>query len=179
MAITVTLAGTDRTSQISRDQLQIQHIIGAQRDTATLVYRKFGSRSYIPTMFDTVLIQDNGVAIFGGRIIHITETLIIRSFSLTDLLQQLLLPANTPIDPNEVSEMIKTDLGEVTITESITLHSSPDHTDTATVTIAESIAHDPLGAHVAPTWVLGPYIPSEVSDTKPVINIQRASAVLY
>src|SRR5262249_26508156 len=98
---------------------------------------------------------------------------------LIDLLQKLLLPANQPIDPNEVSEIIKTDLQSLTITESVTLYSSPDHTHTATVTIAEEIDHDPLGAHVAPTWVLGPYIPAGTSDTKRVINLDHASAILY
>jgi hypothetical protein len=103
----------------------------------------------------------------------------VRAFTLIDVLTLLLQPADTPIDPNEVSEIIKTDLATVTIGEAITLHSSPDHTDTATVTIGESIAHDPLGSGVAPTWVLGPYIPSGTSDTKRVINIDHASAVLY
>src|ERR1700712_2265228 len=73
MSIKVTLAGVDRTSQISKDQFQVQQIIGAQRDTATLVYRKFGTRTYVPAMFDTVLIQDGTTSIFGGRIINITE----------------------------------------------------------------------------------------------------------
>lgn len=103
----------------------------------------------------------------------------VRAFTLIDLLTVLLQPDDTPIDPNEVSEIIKTDLATVTIAEAITLHSSPDHTDTATVSNSESIAHDPLGAHVAPIWVLGPYVPSGVSDTKRVINIDHASAVLY
>jgi uncharacterized membrane protein len=107
------------------------------------------------------------------------QAVTVRAFSLIDLLQQLLLPANMPIDPNEVSEIIKTDLGEVTITELITLHSSPDHTHTATVTISENIAHDPLGAHVGPLWVLGPYIPSGVSDTKRVINVDRTPSDVY
>ena len=83
-------------------------------------------------------------------------------------------------DPDEVSEEIKTDLQAVTVTESVTLISSPNHTHTATVTITEtSIAHDPIGAHVSPIWVLGPYIPSGVSDTKRVINVDRTPADLY
>jgi hypothetical protein len=104
----------------------------------------------------------------------------VRAFTFIDVLQALLQPADTPIDPNEVSETIRTDLARVTVVESITLTSSPTHTHAATVTIAETnIAHDPLGAHVAPIWVLGPWIPSGVSDTKRVINIGHASAVLY
>lgn len=103
----------------------------------------------------------------------------VRAFSFIDVLTALLQPPDMPIDPDEVSEEIKTDLQTITIAESITLTSAPNHTDIATVTVAEVVAHDPLGAHVAPTWVLGPYIPSGTSDTKRVINLDHASAVLY
>jgi hypothetical protein len=44
--------------------------------------------------------------------------------------------------------------------------------------MGEVVAYDPLGAHVAPTCVLGPWIPSGVTDTKRVICIDRISAVL-
>src|SRR5262249_23036624 len=73
MSITVTLAGADQTSQIDQAQLQVQQIIGDQRDTATLIYKKFGSRTYTPAVLDTVLIQDGGTSIFGGRITNITQ----------------------------------------------------------------------------------------------------------
>jgi hypothetical protein len=102
-----------------------------------------------------------------------------RIYTLTNILQQLLLPADVPIDPNEKSEIIKTDFATVTIGESITFHGSPDHTDTATVTFGEVVAHDPLGAGVSPIWVLGPYIPAGTSDTKRVINVDRSPADLY
>jgi hypothetical protein len=111
--------------------------------------------------------------------IYSVQAVTVRAFTFIDLLQKLLLPANTPIDPNEVSEIIKTDLATVTITETIALHSSPDHTHTATVTIGEVVAHDPLGAGVSPLWRLGPYIPSGTSDTKRVINLDRTPADLY
>lgn len=103
----------------------------------------------------------------------------VRAFTFIDVLQALLTPADTPIDPDEVSEVIKTDLATITVGELITLHSSPDHTDAATVTIAENIAKDPLGAGVSPLWVLGPYVPSGVSDTKRVINTDRTPADVY
>jgi hypothetical protein len=113
---------------------------------------------------------------FVYRVEHVT----IKAFTLIEVLQSLLQPQALPIDPNEVSEIIKTDLAIVTISEAITLHSSPDHTDTASVTIAETnIAHDPLGAGDAPIWVLGSWIPSGVSDTKRVINLDHTSAILY
>src|SRR5258708_676848 len=73
MSITVTLAGSDLTSQIDQQKMQVQQIIGAQRDTATLVYKKFGTRSYVPAVLDSVLIQDGSTHIFGGRIVTITQ----------------------------------------------------------------------------------------------------------
>jgi hypothetical protein len=104
----------------------------------------------------------------------------VRAFTFIDVLQSLLQPPDVPIDPDEVSEIIKTDIQSVTVAESITLTSSPNHTHSAVVTITETnIAHDPLGAHVAPTFVLGPWIPSGVSDTKRVINLNHVSAILY
>src|SRR5258708_5835975 len=74
MSIKVTLAGTDLTSQIDQQKLQVQQIIGAQRDTATVVYKKYGTKTYVPSVLDTVLIEDSGTHIFGGRILTITET---------------------------------------------------------------------------------------------------------
>jgi hypothetical protein len=103
----------------------------------------------------------------------------VKTFTLIEVLQSLLQPDATPIDPNEVSEIIKTDNATVTITESITETTTPSHTDTATVTIAEVVAHDPLGAHVGPNWVIGPYIPAGTSDTKRVINVDRTPADVY
>ena len=45
MALTVTLAGTDLTSQIDQDKFQVQQVIGTQKNTTTLFYKKFGSHA--------------------------------------------------------------------------------------------------------------------------------------
>jgi len=111
--------------------------------------------------------------------LYSVELVTIKTFTLIEVLQSLLQPSQESIDPNEQSEIIKTDLATVTITESITKTTTPDHTHTATVTVSEVIAHDPLGAHVAPTWVLGPYIPASTADTKRVINLDRTPADIY
>jgi hypothetical protein len=74
MALTVTLAGVDITTQIDQDNFQVQQVIGTQKNTTTLFYKKFGNRSYVPAVFDTVLIQDGTSTIFGGRIVTVTET---------------------------------------------------------------------------------------------------------
>src|SRR5450631_224919 len=74
MSVTVTLGGVDHTSDIDREGLQVQQILGAQRDTATLFYKKYGSKSYVPAVLDTVLIQDGSAKIFGGRIATVVQT---------------------------------------------------------------------------------------------------------
>jgi hypothetical protein len=86
------------------------------------------------------------------------ETVTVKNFNFNDILQLLLLPTQTPSDPNQVNEIIKSDF--------------------ATVTTSENIQKDPLGAGVAPTWVLGVYHPSSITDTNRVICIDRNSAVL-
>src|SRR5690242_4721155 len=76
MALSITVAGTDITSQIDQDQFQVQQVIGTQKNTTTLFYKKFGSRTYVPAVFDTVVISDGTNVIFGGRVVTITETLV-------------------------------------------------------------------------------------------------------
>lgn len=107
------------------------------------------------------------------------EVVSVRSYTLTDILSKLLQPKDIQADDSEVSEVIKTDIGEITITETITNSTGDQENDSATITVTEVIAYDPLGAHVAPTWVLGPYIPSSTTDTKRVINLNHTSAELY
>ncbi len=92
------------------------------------------------------------------------ELVTTRQFGLIELLQQLLLPDPMQADDAEVAETIKTDTAEVTIDELITVVSP--YQDQVTVTIAESILNDPLGAGVAPLWVLADYLPSGQTDTK-------------
>ena len=47
MSITVTLAGVDHTSDIDFRNFRVQQVIGAQRDTASMSYKKYGSKSYV------------------------------------------------------------------------------------------------------------------------------------
>src|SRR5450631_974590 len=71
---TVTLAGTDLTTQIDQGQFQVQQVIGTQKNTTTLIYKRYGAKTYTPAVFDTVVIQDGTSTIFGGRIVTVTET---------------------------------------------------------------------------------------------------------
>jgi hypothetical protein len=93
------------------------------------------------------------------------ELITTKTYDLIQILQSLLQPVNSQPDNNTVADTIRTDIGTITITETIT-RNSPGGTDIATITIAETIAKDPLGAGVEPDWVLAPYVPSGTTDTK-------------
>lgn len=86
-------------------------------------------------------------------------------YELVELLRSLLNPDSKQADDSEVAEIIKMDTQIVTIAETITAVTAV--TDTATVTISESISKDPLGASTEPTWVWAKYVPSPwPTDTK-------------
>ena len=87
------------------------------------------------------------------------------SVTFDELLALLMEPDTQLDDESEVSEIIKTDIVEIAIAEVI--ESVTPEEDEETVTIAETITDNPLGAGVEPEWVLGPYVPSPwPTDTK-------------
>lgn len=87
------------------------------------------------------------------------------SVKFQELLAMLLEPDAQLDDETEVSETIQTDIEIISITESIALVEAVK--DVEEVTISETITNDPLGAGVAPVWVLAPYTPSPYpTDTK-------------
>jgi hypothetical protein len=71
--IQILINGSDKTNLLVKDSLEVQQILGAQRDTAKFSYRKYGSKSYTPAVLDTVLIYDGSTKIFGGRVLRISE----------------------------------------------------------------------------------------------------------
>ena len=75
----VKLNGNDLTSQIDLANFQVQQIIGRTRNTASFVYKKYGARSYVPAVFDTVQISDTDGDILTGRILSIQEDVITAS----------------------------------------------------------------------------------------------------
>lgn len=96
--------------------------------------------------------------------IYSVELVTTKKFDLTELLQSLLQPDDLQLSDSETVETIKTDLATITVTESITVGTAV--TDNITVSVTENLQKDPLGAGVEPTWVLGDYFPSSISDTK-------------
>jgi len=95
-----------------------------------------------------------------------------RKYGLIELLQAILEPDPKQSDEQAVAQKIKADVKEITITELIEVTSAV--TDIITLTIAEDIQDDPLGAGVEPTWVLGPYTPTSISDPKRVGLLDRS-----
>jgi hypothetical protein len=102
-----------------------------------------------------------------NQLVYTIDAVTVKSYTLTEILQSLLQPAAMTSNDAEVTDVIKTDLINITIIESIT-NRAPDYTDAVTITITDNIQKDPLGAGVAPSWVLGPYFPSSITDTKRV-----------
>ena len=72
--IILKINGTDRSSLIERDTLQIDQILTSQADTAMFKYRKYGSRTLVPAVGDDIGIYQNTTKIFGGTITSIKET---------------------------------------------------------------------------------------------------------
>jgi len=86
-----------------------------------------------------------------------------RSQKFQELLAKLLDPQLN--DETEVSQVLKADIQTVAVSEVIQSVSPVTNDDT--VSIAETIWNDPLGAGVEPTWVLGYYVPNPYpTDTK-------------
>ena len=71
--IQVLINGSDKTDQLVTDSLSVEQILGAQRDTAKFSYKKYGSKSYVPAVLDTVVVYDGSTKIFGGRVVRISE----------------------------------------------------------------------------------------------------------
>ena len=92
------------------------------------------------------------------------ELVTTRKYGLIELLQKLMKPEDKTTDDTEVTEKIQVDIQSLSITELIEVVAA--HLDHQTVSISVNIQKDPLGAGVEPTWVLSPYFPTTISDTK-------------
>lgn len=74
MAIVVKINGTDRTDHVEWESLRVEQVLTSQVDIAELRVRKYGSRTLIPAVNDTILISDGSEDIFGGRIVKVDES---------------------------------------------------------------------------------------------------------
>lgn len=71
--ITITIAGTDRTRLIQQESLRISRVVTNQPDTCNFQIRKFGDRTYAPTINDEVVVTQDGTKIFAGTILDMEE----------------------------------------------------------------------------------------------------------
>lgn len=72
--IILKINGTDRSSLVVRDSLEINQILTSQVDTAVFLLRKYGSRTVVPNVGDDVGIYQDTTKIFGGTITTVNES---------------------------------------------------------------------------------------------------------
>lgn len=75
MAITVTIAGVDRTSKVQWSTLRVQQVLTSQIDSAGFAVKNSPSETYKPSVNDSVVIQDGSTKIFGGTVSRVTTKL--------------------------------------------------------------------------------------------------------
>ena len=72
MALTITINGTDRTSVIVPESLEIEQAI-REVDTCRFVVRRYGAIGFLPAVEQEVVITDTGTKVFAGYIKTIEE----------------------------------------------------------------------------------------------------------
>lgn len=74
MAITLTIAGVDKSSFVDWQSLRVEQQITSQVDSASFIIKKYGTKNYSPSIGDSVLISDGATDIFGGTIARINNS---------------------------------------------------------------------------------------------------------
>jgi hypothetical protein len=74
MSFQVTINGIDRTSQVAAKSLFKTDNLNAQVDTLTFDIEKESSSTFFPTLGHEITVVRDGVTIFGGVIVRITES---------------------------------------------------------------------------------------------------------
>jgi len=73
MSIQVDIASVDRTDHIVLESLAVEQVMTNQVDSAQFTIRKYGSRTYAPSVGDDVYVYDGATKIFGGEIVSWDE----------------------------------------------------------------------------------------------------------
>lgn len=73
--ITLTIAGTDRTSFVATESLKIENILTKQVDKCRFIIRSYGSKNFKPVVGREVIILDGATRVFGGMIVRVEEKL--------------------------------------------------------------------------------------------------------
>lgn len=71
--ITISIGGVDKTSSVVFNSVKKKDNLNQQVDNLTFNIKKYGSLTYKPSLGDEVIMQKDGITIFGGVIVRITE----------------------------------------------------------------------------------------------------------
>jgi hypothetical protein len=74
MAITVSIGGVDKSSQIEWPSLNVEQNLTNQIDTCKFNINVYAGKTYRPTIGDAVLVSDGSTEIFGGTILKIDDS---------------------------------------------------------------------------------------------------------
>lgn len=85
MAITITIAGVDRSSYINWESLRIEQQVTNQVDSASFIITKYGTKTYEPALGDSVLIQDGATDVFGGTVVRIENSVDAGGFTTLEI----------------------------------------------------------------------------------------------
>lgn len=73
MSVTITVAGTDRTTKIDWKSFTLQRALTNQADTVQFLVRRKDVADWKPSLLDDIQVVEDGVTLFGGNIITIDE----------------------------------------------------------------------------------------------------------
>lgn len=73
MALTVTIKGVDRTKYIDWKSLRIQNVLTNRVDSCDFLIKKYGDKTYEPSLGQEVVVTLDGTKVFGGVILTIDK----------------------------------------------------------------------------------------------------------
>ena len=73
MAVTLTIAGTDRSRLVVAGSVRMLNQLTRQVDQASFDIDKYGSRTFAPSVGQEVVIQNGSTKLFAGRIVQVDE----------------------------------------------------------------------------------------------------------
>jgi len=75
MAAIVKINGTDRTSLIDWKTFVFSQALTNQIDTVEFTIKRFGSKTFKPDLLDDIIIEEDAVKVFGGKIVQTEEVI--------------------------------------------------------------------------------------------------------
>lgn len=75
MALTITINGVDRTSDIQWRNFRKRDVLNQQVDELSFQIKKYGTHTYLPTVGQEVVVTRDSTKLFGGVILRIDEQL--------------------------------------------------------------------------------------------------------